>query len=103
MLQSAPVATRQPPQTQLSPEPRGLPVLEANPNYTYRIQVGSFRVARNAVDTFVRLKEANFEPSYERHEDFFRVVLTRIPGAEVQPVTDRLIALGFRETSVTVE
>ena len=105
MLQAAPpAATRQPPQTQQpQPENRGLPVLETNPNYTYRVQVGSFRVARNAVDTFVRLREANFEPAYERHEDFFRVVLTRIPGAEIQPVIDRLIALGFRETSVTVE
>jgi len=98
-LQLAPEA--RPPQP--SPEARALPVLEANPNYTYRIQVGSFRVARNAVDTFVKLKEANFEPAYERHDDFFRVVLTRVPGSEIQPVLDRLAALGFRGASVTME
>lgn len=77
--------------------------MEANPNFTYRVQVGSFRVARNAVDTFVKLREANFEPAYERHEDFFRVVLTRIPGTEIQPILDRLAALGFHGVSVTVE
>jgi len=66
-----------------------------NPNATYRVQVGSFKVARNAVDVFVQLRSANLQPSYERHDDFFRVVLASIRGSEVQATVERLASLGF--------
>ena len=72
-----------------------IPIINANPNSTYRVQVGSFRVARNAVDTFVRLRGADFEPSYERSGEFFRVVLMGIRGTEVQSTVERLADMGY--------
>jgi len=92
------------------PQPQHSPMMEnamafvsVDPSNTYRVQVGSFRVARNAVDTFVRLRAADFEPVYERSGEFFRVVLMGIPGTEVQSTLDRLIALGYNGVMVSVE
>jgi len=79
------------------------PAISANPNGMYRVQVGSFRVARNAVDTFVRLRDADFEPSYERNGEFFRVVLAGIRGTEIQSTVDRLEALGYHGVVVMME
>jgi len=89
-----------PVETPVAPAP---PTIMADPNSTYRVQVGSFRVARNAVDTFVRLRAADFEPSYERSGEFFRVVLAGIRGTEVQSTLDRLVALGYEGAIVFAE
>jgi len=91
-------AAAAPPQTIL-----GAPVISANPHGTYRVQVGSFRVARNAVDTFVRLRAANFEPHYERNGEFFRVVIAGIRGTEILSAVERLAIMGYREIIVTGE
>ena len=84
-------------------EVRSPPAIMADPNSTYRVQVGSFRVARNAVDTFVRLRAADFEPSYERSGEFFRVVLAGIRGTEVQSTLDRLVEMGYDGVMVLAE
>jgi len=77
-------------------------------NKTYRLQIGSYRVAKNAVDTFERLKNAGLNPAYERHEDsgngeFFRVVLAGIRGDDVQSITEKLSVSGFREALIRQE
>jgi len=77
-------------------------------NKTYRLQIGSYRVAKNAVDTFERLKNAGLNPAYERHEDsgngeFFRVVLAGIRGDDVQSTAEKLSASGFREALIRQE
>jgi rare lipoprotein A len=76
-------------------------------NKNYRFQLGSFRVARNAVDTFDRLKNAGLNPAYERHDDergeFFRVVLAGISGANVYETTEKLKLAGFREALIREE
>ena len=84
-------------------QPQSPHFISADPNNTYRVQVGSFRVARNAVDTFVRLRAADFEPAYERSGEFFRVVLMGIRGTEVQSTLDRLGELGYDGVMVSVE
>jgi rare lipoprotein A len=76
-------------------------------NKNYRLQLGSFRVAKNAVDTFDRLKNAGLNPAYERLDDergeFFRVVLAGIPGASVFETTEKLKLAGFREALIREE
>ena len=74
----------------------------------YRLQVGSYKVPRNAVDTFERLKNAGLNPAYERYTDsnngeFFRVVLAGVRGIDVQSTTERLMAIGFREAIIREE
>ncbi|MCL2244014.1 MAG: septal ring lytic transglycosylase RlpA family protein [Treponema sp.] len=85
-----------------------IPDMQISQNKTYRLQVGSFRVARNAVEVFERLKNAGLSPAYERftdreNNDFFRVVLPGIPGANVKSVADKLSISGFWEAIIREE
>jgi rare lipoprotein A len=82
---------------------RLVPAINPLPNKTYRLQVGSFKIARNAVDAYTKLTEAGLNPEYERHEDFFRVVLKGIRGTEVQSVANKLETAGFREAVIREE
>ena len=69
----------------------------------YRLQVGSFSVPRNAVDAFDRLKNAGLNPNYERHENFYRVVLANVRPEEIPAISQILGNLGIREAVVRLE
>jgi rare lipoprotein A len=69
----------------------------------YRLQIGSYKVARNAVDTFDKLKNAGLDPRYERYEDYFRVVLPDINGYDVSAIAEALGSAGFREVLIREE
>ena len=78
------------------------------PGKKYRLQVGSYTVARNAVDTFEKLKNSGLSPAYERYRDpdnkeYFRVVLASIAGVDVQSITEKLLAAGFTEALIREE
>jgi rare lipoprotein A len=79
------------------------PVISPAPNKLYRLQIGSFKVARNAVETYEKLKNAGLNPAYERNGEFFRVVLAGIKGVEVQSVAEKLGTAGFREALIREE
>ncbi|MDR2159847.1 MAG: septal ring lytic transglycosylase RlpA family protein [Treponema sp.] len=70
---------------------------------SYRLQVGAYKVARNAVEAFEKLKNAGLNPAYERHNDYFRVVLAGIRGEEMPLMAEKIGAAGFREALVRVE
>jgi rare lipoprotein A len=65
--------------------------------------VGAYKVTRNAVDTFDRVKGIGLEPSYERHDDYYRVVLSGIRAEDIQNLAGRLGSIGFREILVREE
>jgi len=97
-----PVAVQASHQIRLTPE------INIVQNKSYRLQIGSFKVARNAVDVFERLKNAGLSPAYERHTDgaggeYFRVVLAGVRGNDVQSTAEKLRASGFREALVREE
>jgi rare lipoprotein A len=69
----------------------------------YRIQVGSYRNAKYAVDAFTVLKEAGLIPAYERYNDLYRVVLAEIQSNNVQSVIDTLAKAGFKEILIKEE
>jgi rare lipoprotein A len=79
------------------------PEVSPEQNKVYRLQVGSYRIPKNAVDMFEKLKNAGFNPAYERNGEFFRVVLAGIRAEEVQPTADRLGAAGVREALIREE
>jgi len=84
------------------------PEINIDANKTYRLQIGSYRVARNAVVVFERLKNSGFNPAYERFTDsangeYFRVVLAGVPGNDVQSIAERLSVAGFREALIREE
>jgi len=84
------------------------PQINIAPDKNYRLQVGSYKVAKNAVDTFEKLKNSGLNPAYERFTDsgnveFFRVVLAGVRGTDVQLTTERLSVAGFREALIREE
>jgi rare lipoprotein A len=69
----------------------------------YSVQVGAYKVTRNAVDTFDRIKGAGLEPSYERHDDYYRVALKGVRAEDIQSLAGRLGSIGFREILIREE
>ena len=83
------------------------PNMIIDPAKNYRLQVGSFRNARNAVETFDKLKASGLNPAYERFSsdnvDYYRVVLAGIRGTDVESTAERLSFAGFREAIIREE
>lgn len=69
----------------------------------YRIQVGAYVQPRNAVETFEKLKSAGLNPSYEKFNEFYRVVISGVRNTEVHSVAEKLGQAGFREAIVKEE
>jgi rare lipoprotein A len=123
VIQTSPPVTQTPPVVQAIPattvytsqpvvvapvHARLTPEINIKPEKTYRLQIGSFRVARNAVEVFERCKSSGLNPAYERHMsndnvEFFRVVIAGVPGYEVPVVAEKLGAAGFREALIREE
>ena len=80
-----------------------IPAMDPLPGKMYKLQVGSFKIARNAVDAYVKLQKAGFNPEYERNGEFYRVVLKGIQGTEVQSVAVKLEQAGFSEAVIREE
>ncbi|MDR1318609.1 MAG: septal ring lytic transglycosylase RlpA family protein [Treponema sp.] len=80
-----------------------IPAINPVPGKVYRLQIGSYKVARNAVDSFDKLKGRGLSPSYERYEEYFRVVLAGVRGEEVQLLQEKIGAAGFREALIREE
>ena len=79
----------------------GMPSAESNKYY--RLQVGSFKVPRNAVNAFDALKSAGLKPSVEQYGDFFRIVLSDIRARDIPSIAQTLGNSGFREVLVREE
>ncbi|MDR0722013.1 MAG: septal ring lytic transglycosylase RlpA family protein [Treponema sp.] len=69
----------------------------------YRIQVGAYKIVRNAMDVFDKLKNTGLNPAYERNGDYYRVVLAGINADDVQLVAEKLGTAGFREALIREE
>ena len=69
----------------------------------YRIQVGSYRVPRNALDVFDRLKNAGLDPAYEQFDDLYRVVLARLSARDIPAIAQILGNAGFSEVLIREE
>jgi len=87
---------------------RLMPEINIDANKTYRLQVGSYRIARNAVEAFEKLKNSGLNPSYERYlngenGEYFRVVLAGVRGTDVQITAEKLKEAGFREALIREE
>jgi len=80
--------------------PEGIKII---PNKTYRLQLGSYQVARNAINAFDRLRNAGLNPAYEVYGELYRVVLAGIRGTDVQSVKEKLGAAGFYEALIREE
>jgi len=99
-VQAAPVA-----QAMFSAPPAELRGSIPAPGSTnlYRLQVGSYRVPRHAVESFERLRNSGLSPAYERNGDFYRVVLAGLRAGELSSIAQILGNAGFREALIRQE
>ena len=84
------------------------PEIKIIPEKKYRLQIGSYKVAKNAIDTFEKLKNTGFNPAYERfingdNSEYFRVVLAGVRGKDIQQTAEKLGAAGFIEALIREE
>jgi len=106
---SAPVYTGQPVVVvQTPPQINVPPTIIVSSDKSYRLQVGSFRVTKNAVDAFDKLKRAGLNPSYERHTDsnggeYFRVVIAGVRGNDMDTTYEKVVSAGFYGTLIKEE
>jgi len=73
----------------------------------YCLQVGSYKTAANAVETFEKLKKVELNPSYERYTacdtEYFRVIVAGIRGSDVQSMIVKIGSAGFTEALIREE
>jgi len=69
----------------------------------YRLQVGSYRIPRNAVEVFERLRNSGLSPAYERNGAYYRVVLAGLRAGEIPSIAQVLGNAGFREVLIRQE
>jgi rare lipoprotein A len=72
-------------------------------NKKYRLQVGSYKVPKNAIEAFDKLKNAGLNPSYERYGELYRVVLSGVKSDDVKSVAEKIGQAGFSEALIKEE
>ncbi|MDR3145066.1 MAG: septal ring lytic transglycosylase RlpA family protein [Treponema sp.] len=91
------------PPADLSPAQIKGKIPPAGADKSYRLQVGAYKIPRNAAETFDRLKNAGLNPAYERNGDYYRVVLAGLKPEEIQDAAVKIGAAGFREALIREE
>jgi rare lipoprotein A len=103
--QAAPAAAPVP--ALLAPTPRPavfLPKMpDPNNGKRYRIQVGSYKLVRNATEAFDRLREVGLAPAYEKYGDLYRVVLVGVAAGALQDTAALIGKAGFAEALLREE
>jgi rare lipoprotein A len=105
-VQEVPQPVPLPPPSAPAPAPGRLtltPAITPAPDKTYRLQVGSYKIPRNAYDAYIKLKNTGLNPAYEQSGEYYRVVLAGIQGTDVQAVAEKLGAAGFKEALIREE
>jgi len=69
----------------------------------YRLQIGAYKIQRNAMDAFDKLKSIGLSPAYEKNGDFYRVVLAKIRAGDIPSVSQKLGNAGFPEALIREE
>ena len=69
----------------------------------FQIQVGAFKIIRNAEGVYERLINASLSPSYEKYLDFTRVIIKGIRAADVPFYIERIKSAGFYEVFVKID
>jgi rare lipoprotein A len=63
----------------------------------YRLQIGSYKVAKNAVEVFDRLSAAGLNPQWEPFGELYRVVISNVRADDINSIAVRLGGAGFKE------
>jgi hypothetical protein len=66
----------------------------------YQIQVGAYRLEKNAQDAILRLKRVNLESDTELFRSLTRVIVKDVPASQVRSVLSSIARAGFREVII---
>jgi len=70
---------------------------DATDRKLYQIQVGAYKITRNAEDAYEKLRTASLNPSYEQYRDFTRVAIKGIRAGDIPRYIERVRRAGFSE------
>jgi hypothetical protein len=69
-------------------------------NKIYQIQVGAYKIEKNAQDAILQLKNIALQPSTEIFRDFTRVLIKEIPANQVKSILATIANAGFKEVII---
>jgi rare lipoprotein A len=71
----------------------------------YRLQVGAYKVPRNALNAFEKLKSAGLNPVYvyEQNGEYYRVILGGLKAQDIPSIAQKLGDSGFPEAIIREE
>jgi hypothetical protein len=75
----------------------------ANSGRIYQIQVGAYRLDKNAQDAILRLKSVDLEPATEKFRGLTRVLVKEIPASQIRSILSTIAKAGFREVIVRID
>jgi len=76
----------------------GIP--SASSSKKYQIQVGAYRLEKNAQDAILRLRRVDLESDTETFRNLTRVIVRDVPANRVRSVLSSIAKAGFREVIV---
>jgi len=69
----------------------------------YQLQVGAYKIIKNAETSYKKLKAASLNPSYEKYMDFTRVLIKGIKAADVPAYIEKIKKAGFSEVYIKID
>jgi len=76
----------------------GIPAAGSKKNY--QIQVGAFKIEKNAQDAISKLTDIDLEPVTEKFRDFTRVLVKEIPANQIRSYLENIAKAGFMEVII---
>jgi hypothetical protein len=69
----------------------------------YQLQVGAYRITKNAENSYGKLIAASLNPSYEKYRDLTRVLIKGIKAADVPAYIEKIKRAGFAEVYIKID
>jgi hypothetical protein len=79
------------------------PISGSRDGGTCLVQVGSYIGMDKAQEAFDRLVAAGFSPDYERHNEYYRVVISGVSLQDIDAITGQLYSAGFSDPWIREE
>jgi hypothetical protein len=72
----------------------------ASSSKKYQIQVGAYKLEKNAQDAILRLRRVNLESDTESFRNLTRVIVKNVPASQVRSILSSIAKAGFREVII---
>jgi len=72
----------------------------ASSSKKYQIQVGAYKLEKNAQDAILRLRRVNLESDTETFRNLTRVIVKNVPASQVRSILSSIAKAGFKEVII---